>query len=125
MIVVKHKGDFEKTTKFLNGVKKADFKSILSSYGKMGVDALSRATPVDTGLTSQSWSYDIYVTRKGFSITWSNSNVNDGVPIAIVLQYGHATRSGGFVQGRDYINPAIKPVMDDIAENLWKEVTKL
>lgn len=125
MIVVKHKGDFEKTTKFLNGVKKADFKSILSSYGRMGVDALSRATPVDTGLTSQSWSYDIYVTRKGFSITWSNSNVNDGVPIAIVLQYGHATRSGGFVQGRDYINPAIKPVMDDIAENLWKEVTKL
>lgn len=124
MIVVKHKGDFAKTERFLQRAKKTHILSILDAYGQMGVDALRDATPFDTGTTAASWGYEIEYTRNGYSITWTNSNVQDGVPIAILLQYGHGTRNGGYVQGRDYINPALAPIFDKIAEEAWKEVTK-
>lgn len=97
--------------------------SKVDSYAREGVSALVSATPIDTGITSESWGYEIKRTRSGFSIIWTNSNVVDGVPIAILIQYGHGTRSGSFVEGRDFINPAIRPIFDKIAENLWKEVT--
>jgi len=125
MIIIKHKGNFNKTEKFLAGAKRIRFKEILESYAKQGVNALSSATPVDSGLTSSSWGYNIITTNSGFRIEWTNSNVVSGVPIAIILQYGHGTRNGGWVQGRDYINPAIAPIFADLTEALWKEVTKL
>lgn len=96
---------------------------ILSKYGEMGVLALSRATPEDSGETARSWSYEIEKTDSGYRLVWNNSNVNKGVPIAIILQYGHGTRNGGYVQGRDYINPALVPVFDGIAADSWKEMT--
>lgn len=96
---------------------------ILSKYGEMGVLALSRATPEDSGETARSWSYEIEKTDSGYRLVWKNSNVNKGVPIAIILQYGHGTRNGGYVQGRDYINPALVPVFDGIAADSWKEMT--
>ena len=96
---------------------------ILSKYGEMGVFALSRATPEDSGETARSWSYEIEKTDSGYRLVWKNSNVNKGVPIAIILQYGHGTRNGGYVQGRDYINPALVPVFDGIAADSWKEMT--
>ena len=126
MISVKHKGDFSKTIEFLGRAKKSvNLRNIdLERYGREGVAALSAATPVDTGLTAGSWDYDI--TRKNGSITISflNSNIQNGVPIAIILQYGHGTNNGGWVQGRDYINPAIQPIFDEMLNNIWKEVTK-
>lgn len=96
---------------------------ILSKYGEMGVLALSRATPEDSGETARSWSYEIEKTGSGYSLVWKNSHVNKGVPIAIILQYGHGTRNGGYVQGRDYINPALRPIFDGIAADSWKEMT--
>ena len=111
MIVVKHKGDFAKTERFLQRAKKTHILSILDAYGQKGVDALRNATPIDTGMTAASWGYEINYTRYGYSISWTNSNVQDGVPIAIILQYGHGTRTGGYVQGRDYINPALAPYL--------------
>lgn len=126
MIRFTHKGDFSETTSFLKRVKKSvNFRNIdLERYGREGVAALSAATPVDTGLTAGSWDYEI--TRKNGSVTISflNSNIQNGVPIAIILQYGHGTNNGGWVQGRDYINPAIQPIFDEILNNIWKEVTK-
>lgn len=124
MIVVKHKGNFNKTERFLQRARKTDILSILDRYGQMGVEALRNATPFDTGMTAASWGYEIEYARRGYSITWTNSNVQDGVPIAILLQYGHGTRNGGYVQGRDYINPALAPIFDAIAEEAWKEVAK-
>lgn len=124
MISFSHKGDLSKTTEFLKRSSDLSFKNILSKYGQMGVDALKAATPRDTGLTADSWYYEI-VEKKGItSINFCNSNSNDGVPIAIVIQYGHATRNGGYVQGTDYINPAIKKIFDGIADEAWREVTK-
>lgn len=124
MIVIKHKGDFKKTEKFLKDISRIDFLRILDKYGREGVTALANATPIDTGLTAGSWSYEVSHSRNSYTITWSNSHVNDGVPIAIILQYGHGTRNGGYVQGRDYINPAMQPIFDKIAEEAWREVTK-
>lgn len=123
MIVIKHKGNFNKTEKFLNRVSKVDFLSILEKYGQEGVRALAAATPVNSGKTANSWYYEVKRYRNSYEITWGNSNVNHGVPIAVILQYGHATKNGGFVQGRDYINPAIQPIFDKIASEAWKEVT--
>jgi hypothetical protein len=123
MVVIKHRGNFNNTEKFLERAKAADIRRILSSYGDQGVRALASATPVDSGLTAGSWGYEVQVGRNSFSLVWTNSNVQKGVPIAVVLQYGHATRNGGFVQGRDYINPAIRPVFDKISEEAWREVT--
>lgn len=124
MIVFKQKGNFNKTEKFLTQNQHLNIIPVLERYGQEGVNALSIATPTDSGLTASSWSYKVIHTKRGYSITWSNSNIVDGVPIAVLLQYGHATRDGGYVQGRDYINPALKPIFDKIATDAWKEVIK-
>ena len=116
------KGNFSKTIKFLNKVKNVKINDILSKYGKIGVNALSQATPKDSGVTSRSWNYKIEVNNDNASIVWYNTNVVKGVNIAVILQYGHGTRNGGWVEGRDYINPAMKPIFDKIADQVWKEV---
>ena len=116
------KGDFSKTIKFLNKVKNVKINDILSKYGAIGVNALSQATPKDSGVTSRSWNYKIEVNNDNASIVWYNTNIVKGVNIAVILQYGHGTRNGGWVEGRDYINPAMKPVFDKIADQVWKEV---
>lgn len=123
MIVLKNKGDFSKTTNFLKRITKLDYKSILSKYGKMGVDALAKATPIDTGLTASSWSYEIVEDDGGATIYWKNSNVVKGVSIAVILQYGHGTGTGGYVEGIDYINPPLRSIFEGIADDAWKEVT--
>lgn len=122
MIVISHKGNLGKTEKFLKGFSRSLILKYLDKCGREGVEALSSATPIDTGLTASSWGYEIHVDRDTYSIVWTNSNIVDGVPIAIILQYGHATGTGGYVQGRDYINPAIKPIFDRIANDVWKEI---
>lgn len=125
MIKFKHKGDFSKTIKYMNSAKKAvDFK-MLEKYAQQGVNALKAATPVDTGVTANSWYYEIEKTNNSITIKFNNSNIVRGVPIAIILQYGHGTRNGGYVTGRDYINPAIQPIFEKITNDAWKEVTKL
>ena len=123
MIVLKNKGDFSKTTNFLKRITKLDYKSILSKYGKMGVDALAKATPIDTGLTASSWNYEIVEDDGGATIYWKNSNVVKGISIAVILQYGHGTGTGGYVEGIDYINPALRSIFEGIADDAWKEVT--
>ncbi len=125
MITFRHKGDFSRTTKFLERAKHGDYLRVLDKYGREGVAALASATPVDSGITAASWYYEIERGGNTTRITFGNSNVNDGVPIAIILQYGHGTGTGGWVQGRDYINPAIQPVFDKLASDAWREVTKL
>lgn len=123
MVIVKQKGDFSKTEKFLNTISKKLYYRNLQKYAEQGVAALASATPIDSGTTANSWGYEIRQTKNSVSIYWTNSNVNKGVPIAVIIQYGHGTRNGGYVQGRDYINPAMRPIFDKIAENVWKEVT--
>lgn len=125
MIGIRQKGDFRKTEKFLKQSLGKDWRSILDKYGKKGVEALSRATPIETGETAVSWGYKIIQNGSGISIQWHNYNINKGVNIAIILQYGHATRNGGWVEGRDYINPALQPIFDELAEQAWKEVIKV
>lgn len=122
MISFHNKGDFSKTISFLNRVKKPIKMSILDKYGRAGVRALESATPVRSGLTAKSWGYKIKISRGSATISFYNSNINKGVPIAIILQYGHGTRNGGWVQGRDYINPAIQPVFDELTNSAWSEV---
>lgn len=124
MIEIKHKGNFNNTERFLKGSKNFNFMSLLNEYGKKGVDALSQATPIDSGKTSYSWNYEIHTTKNSYKIVWTNDNINDGIPIAILIQYGHAVKNGGYVEGRDFINPAMKPIFDNMANELWKEVTK-
>lgn len=125
MVSFTHKGDFSKVNRYLLTLK-ANVKNVdLDAYGKAGVEALASATPVDTGLTASSWYYEIKRTSTSTTIEFKNSNIQNGVPIAIILQYGHATNNGGWVEGRDYINPAILPIFDDIVEKAWREVTKL
>lgn len=124
MITFRQKGDFSKTMSFLERAKESVKLGTLDRYGREGVAALSSATPVDTGLTARSWYYRIERDKNTATISFFNSNIQNGVPIAIVLQYGHGTRNGGWVQGRDYINPAIQPIFDKIANTAWKEVTK-
>lgn len=124
MIKFVHKGDFKKTEEFLKRNKDLDINAILNAYGRKGVEALSENTPKDSGKTAGAWSYEIVKTRKGCSIYWRNANVNQGIPIAILIQYGHGTGTGGYVEGRDFINPAIQPVFDEIADEVWKEVTR-
>lgn len=125
MIKFRQKGDFSKLTRFLERAKNAVRVGDLDKYGKEGVAALASATPSDSGRTANSWYYEIYHGNGLASITFYNSNVNKGVSIAIILQYGHGTGTGGWVEGRDYINPAIQPIFDKIADDAWKEVTKL
>ena len=125
MIKFKQKGDFSKLTKFLEKTKEAVKLEDLDRFGKAGASALASATPVETGLTANSWYYKIERDNGSATISFHNSNIQNGVPIAIILQYGHGTRNGGWVQGRDYINPAIQPIFDQIANEAWKEVTEL
>ena len=125
MITFKQKGNFSKLNRYLERAKEVAKISILDKYGQAGVEALSSATPTDTGLTASSWYYKIERTKTSATIQFLNSNINDGVPIAVILQYGHGTGTGGWVEGRDYINPAIQPIFDKIANDAWKEVTKL
>lgn len=124
MIKITEKGDFDNTEKYLEGLTTDNLASILSQYAELGVNALSNATPVDSGLTSESWYYDL-VQRPGyFSIRWCNSHIENGVPIAIILQYGHGTRNGGYVEGRNYIMPAIQPVFDTIEKEITAWLSK-
>lgn len=125
MISFRHKGDFSKANKYFERVKEAAKIGVLDKYGRAGVAALSSATPVDSGVTASSWSYNIKRQNGSVAIEFCNSHFNKGVPIAIILQYGHGTGTGGWVQGRDYINPAIQPIFDQIVEEAWREVTKI
>ena len=125
MIVFKQKGDFSKVTRYLERAKKGVNVKSLEKYGEAGVKALASSTPVKTGLTANSWYYEIENKNGVVRISFCNSNIQNGVPIAIILQYGHGTRNGGWVQGRDYINPAIQPIFDEITNNAWKEVSKV
>lgn len=125
MITITQKGSFNNTERYLNRLKKLQVSSILNKYGSLGVAALSNATPVESGLTAASWTYSI-VQRPGYySIRWHNSHIERGIPIAVILQYGHGTGTGGYVQGRDYIMPAVRPIFDQIVNEVWKEVTKV
>lgn len=124
MIRFVHKGNFEKTNNFFKNAKEFKVRQVLEKYGEIGVRSLANATPVDTGKTSKSWEYKIEKEKGKISLIFINNNVNKYVNIAIILQYGHATRNGGWVEGRDYINPALQPVFDLLAESAWKEVTK-
>ena len=123
MITVRQKGDFAKTIRYFEKAKKGARLVDLDKYGREGVAALASATPVDSGLTANSWYYKIERENGRAKIIFANSNIQNGVPIAIILQYGHATRNGGWVEGRDYINPAIQPVFDKITYDAWREVT--
>lgn len=125
MISFRQKGDFSKLTRYFERVKEAARLSILDKYGREGVAALASATPVESGKTADSWYYEIKRQNGSATISFYNSNVNKGVPISIILQYGHGTGTGGWVEGRDYINPAIQPIFDKIVNNAWKEVTSL
>ena len=123
MITFRHRGNFNNTERFFRRALNGDFYTSLERYAKEGVAALSAATPVNTGKTASSWDYEIVRTKGRVSIYWTNSNINKGVSIAVILQYGHGTNNGGYVEGIDYINPALKPIFDKIADQAWKEVT--
>lgn len=125
MIRFTHKGDFSKTTNFLKKSKKLSSSIDLDKYGRRGVEALASATPVDSGLTASSWGYEIIRKDGSITLNFNNSNIEQGVPIAVIIQYGHATGNGGWVEGRDYINPAVQPIFDEITNNIWREVTNL
>lgn len=122
VISFSNKGNFKRTEKFLHKIIERRYFDKLNKFGEMGVDALSKATPVDTGKTAASWTYRIEEKPGSIMVYWENTNVNRGVNIALILQYGHATRNGSWIEGRDYINPAIQPVFDQMAKALWKEV---
>lgn len=116
-------GNLSNMERYLNKLRMADYRKILDQYGRKGVDALRSATPVDTGATAASWSYEVHSTADGYEIVWSNSHVNDGVSIALILQYGHGTGTGGYVTGIDYINPALRPIFTSMVADLRKAVT--
>ena len=125
MISVVHRGNFEKTEKFFSRARRKDYLRVLSFYGERGLNALAANTPVDTGKTAKSWSYKVFQGSKSAGIVWSNSNTTEsGIPIVVLIQYGHGTRNGAYVQGRDFINPAIQPIFDEIAEKVWEEVVR-
>lgn len=123
MVVLRQRGNFNNLSKFLNKCRSINIDKILEKYARKGLEALQNATPNDTGKTARSWDYAIEKNQNGVVISWTNSNIVDGVPIAIIIQYGHATRNGGYVTGIDYINPALKPVFDELSEKIFKEVT--
>jgi hypothetical protein len=125
VLTVRQKGDFRKSLTFFTHLKKRSIRPILEKYGRLGVERLEDATPKATGKTAASWSYEIKMDQSGATICWKNSNIVDGVPIAVILQYGHGTRNGGYVEGLDYINPAIKPIFEALADELWREVKSL
>lgn len=125
MIGVKHGGSFNSLEKFLKEYNRQKLLSILDQCGQMGVDALSASTPIETGLASESWGYMVTTSKTGFGITWTNDDVEDGCNVIILIQYGHGTKNGGYVEGRDFINPAIQPIFDKIEQIMWEEVTKV
>ena len=125
MIKVTQTGEFNKITRYLEKTKEIFHLGIFNKYGKLGVEALAAATPVDSGLTASSWRYEIQNVKDGIELSFHNDNVNKGVNIAIILQYGHGTGTGGWVEGRDYINPALQPIFDQIAEEVFKEVSNV
>lgn len=123
MIRIKHRGKFGPTLRFFNRMMGKEYLNMLDKYGEIGVDALRSATPIDSGETAASWSYEIELTKDKTSISWINTNENQNVLIAILIQYGHGTATGGYVKGFDFINPSIRPVFDSIQEAMWAEVT--
>ncbi len=125
MISFKSHGDWEKSFRFLHKAAKLDIGSLLEKYAQQGVDALSAATPVDTGRAASSWRYDIEVGRGESKITWLNDDIEGGYNVVLLVQYGHATKNGGYIQGRDFINPAMRPVFDNMIYEIWKEVEGL
>lgn len=125
MATFRHRGNFNHLERFLNRAKEQAYLNILGKYGQEGVNALAAATPVDSGKTASSWTFEITRTRGSTTITWMNTNINQNVNIAVILQYGHGTGNGGYVRGINYINPAMKPIFDKIAEEAWREVTFL
>lgn len=125
-VQLKSSGDFSKITRYLDKARKAlHLKTVYQKYGEQGVKALSEATPVDTGLTASMWRYEIIEEPNKVTLSFLNDNSNKGVNIALILQYGHGTGTGGWVEGRDYINPAIQPIFDELAEKVWKEATSV
>jgi len=124
-IVFKQIGSFKQTNAFLNALKGSSFKDILERYGAIGVEQLQLVTPVDSGLTQASWSYEVKRSRSGYTLSWHNTNVVGDIPIVILIQYGHGTRGGSYVQGRDIVNPAIQPIFDKILDDIRKEVNSL
>lgn len=124
-VVVRGKGNFEKALRYFQRLLDPDFWRIAETGAQRGVEALIRNTPIESGQTAASWGYEIEGNRKSFTITWYNTNIHNGFPVAIGLQYGHGTGTGGWVEGRDYINPAIQPEMEQIAEDIWREVESL
>ena len=125
MISFEVSGSSAKTESLFKKLLGTDIRSVLEKYGREGVSALASATPRDSGETAASWNYEITGSKTGYQLVWTNSNVNNGVPIAIILQYGHGTGTGGYVQGRDYINPAMRPIFDKIASEAWRVVTSI
>lgn len=125
MIRFQQRGNFSKTEKLLKKSFGKDYRSVLEKYAQEGVRSLSDATPIESGETASSWDYDIIQNESSLSIVWKNYHINKGVNIAVILQYGHGTRNGGYVEGRDYINPALRPIFDKMAEAAWKEVTRI
>lgn len=125
MISFKVRGDLRKTLRFLGRVPNIEYRSILDRYGALGVIELANATPVDTGETRSSWGYEINKSKKGYTLTFTNSNLAGNIPVIILLQYGHGTGTGAYIEGRDIINPVTRPIFDAITENIWKEVTSL
>jgi hypothetical protein len=124
LLKLKASGNFNNSKKFFDRMSNRTYLKVLDKYGQQGVQALSSATPLGTGRTASSWSYEIHQTGGGWEIIWTNSNVNQGVNIALILQLGHGTGTGGYVAGRDYINPAIRPIFDGMADAIWEEVTR-
>ena len=123
MITIQSQGDWKNTQKYLERMSTGEIFKLLEKYGQQGVTALATATPIDSGATANSWDYEVQIGKGLYSIIWTNDNVVHGQPIAILIQYGHGTGTGGWVEGRDYINPAIKPIFDRILNEVWREVT--
>lgn len=123
MITFKQEGNFNKSKKFMNRALVANYRDILDHYGREGVIALSSATPIESGATALSWNYEVHSSRGTHKIVWTNNNLSNGIPVAILIQYGHGTRNGGYVQGIDYINPALTPIFKALSDALWREVT--
>ena len=122
VITISNKGDFSKTLRFLRKIKSKSFLKKMDKYGQRGVEALSNATPKLSGKTADSWQYELHSTGSSVEIVWTNTNVNKNVNIAVIIQYGHGTRNGGYVRGIDYINPAMQPIFEEIADGVWQEV---
>lgn len=125
MITFKIKGDYKRTERYFKRLTQKKYLQILDKYGKQGVEALAAATPKDTGRTAESWRYEIETGPNSSSIIFVNDNINKYVNIAVILQYGHATRNGGWVEGRDYINPAVQPLFDEMVKKAWEEVIRV